>query len=315
MLVSYIGNFNVFFTTETQIALTLEDMGITVNRIQEDTLKPEEVLDRVGTPDFMLFQKTWDNAVKHEHLAELKKRGIPTVSVHLDLFAPLARKSQLDTSPFWATAFIFSPDNDPKSQELFKQKGVNHFYLKPGVYKGDCFEGDYKPELAHDVTFVGGGLTYGHREYPYRRQLALWLKNTYGDRYGKYGHPEPTMRGKDLNDLFKSAKVVVGDSLCIDFKHTYYWSDRCYLTLGAKGFIIHPYIVGMEEEFTDGENIVFYKFGDFKELKDKIDYYISHDAEREKIRDAGHEFVKNNCTYHNRMTTMLEVLRQEGAIK
>ena len=57
----------------------------------------------------------------------------------------------------------------------------------------------------------------------------------------------------------------------------------------------------MEEEFTDKENMVFYEYGNFGQLKELIDYYLIHDDERERIRKAGHEYVKANCTYHNRL--------------
>ncbi len=147
-----------------------------------------------------------------------------------------------------------------------------------------------------------------HKEWPYRNQLLTWLKNTYKHRYTKYGHPERTVRDLELNQLYVNSDVVVGDSLCLGFNHPYYWSDRVYETLGRGGFIIHPYIKGMEEEFTDGENIVFYEYMDFPGLKSKIDYYLSHEEDRERIRYNGHEFVKRNATYHNRLTQMLDII-------
>ena len=64
----------------------------------------------------------------------------------------------------------------------------------------------------------------------------------------------------------------------------------------------------MEKEFTDKEHLVFYKYGNFKQLKKLIDYYLENDEERERIRIAGHELVKANYTYKNRWQTILKEL-------
>ena len=118
------------------------------------------------------------------------------------------------------------------------------------------------------------------------------------------------MRDQDLNDLCGSVTVMVGDSLCPGFTKPFYSTDRLWEQVGRGGFTIFPYIKGLEEEFTDGETIVFYKFGDFNELKRKIDYYIDpvNADERERIRKAGQAWVRENATYHNRLQEMLDIV-------
>jgi spore maturation protein CgeB len=81
-----------------------------------------------------------------------------------------------------------------------------------------------------------------------------------------------------------------------------------YETIGRGGFMIHPYIKGLEREFEDKKHIVFYEYGNFEQLKELIDYYLEHDAEREAIRKAGHELVKQNYTYRNRWEYILKEL-------
>lgn len=323
MKIAYVGNFQPQHSTETHLAATLEDLGHEVTRIQEnDPHLPGApgLIDRCRGHDLFLFTRTWGTLVTLDHLNQLSQLGIPSASYHLDLYVGLKREDGLENDPFWRTDYVFTPDGDPHSAEVFKRKNINHYYMKPGVFKPECVLGNYKPELAHDVVFVGGGIEYAHKEWPYRRQLVQWLMDNYKGmststtidrldvvrpRFGKYGHPQRVMRNQDLNDLYASAKVVVGDSVCIDFKHTYYWSDRVYETIGRGGFIIHPFIEGMQEEFKDRETIVFYEYGNFDQLRELIDYYLTHDDERERIRLAGHEYVKEHATYHNRLTQML----------
>lgn len=327
MKIAYVGNFSQRHCTEVHIAATLEDMGHEVLRLQED-----QVVDHwpyllvTSDTDLFLYTRTW-GAVSRGALEDIKTHGIPTASYHLDLYVGLQREDGLDTDPFWQTDYVFTPDGDPRSAEVFKRKGINHHYIKPGVYKPECVPGIYKPELAHDVTFVGGGLEYMHLEWPYRHQLVRWLMDNYSGtqttalslqgtwpntiipRFGKYGHPQRVMRNQDLNDLYASAKIAVGDSVCVpDFKHTYYWSDRVYETIGRGGFLIHPFIEGLQEEFKDKETIVFYEYGNFDQLRELIDYYLEHDNERETIRMRGQDIVKTRYTYHNRLSQMLSIV-------
>lgn len=321
MRIAYVGNFSQQHCTEVHLANTLENIGHDVIRLQEDRYTPDEMTNALGEIDFhlFLFTRTWGNTVKLSHLDMLRRRGIPSASYHLDLYVGLKRDGGIETDPFWRTDFVFTPDGDPKSSEVFASKGIKHYYMKPGVYKRDCYISPLPSDIANDVVFVGTGGTpdhprqYGHPEWPYRGKLIQWLKDTYGSRFSKFGDPDPTIRNDDLNRLYANSKIVVGDSLCLNFDKPNYWSDRAYETMGRGGFLIHPYIKGMEEEFTDGENIVFYRYNDFSDthpqgLKKLIDYYLEHVAEREKIRLAGHNFVCEHATYHNRLTQMLDII-------
>lgn len=322
MRIAYVGNFSQQHCTETHLAATLEDLGHTVQRIQEDQTRQPNWVNRIdqGT-DLFLYTRTWGKMVTLRDLETIRSRGIVSASYHLDLYVGLKREDGLENDPFWRTDFVFTPDGSKQAAEVFKRKGISHYYIKPGVFKPECHmtdslgDGDYRGQVfKHEVIFVGGGSPtgegpqYGHSEWEYRGQLLKFLKDTYGERYAKYGWPQETIRNDALNQLYADSKIAVGDSLCLSFDHPYYWSDRIYETLGRGGFMIHPFIEGMQEEFTDGDNIVFYEFNNWAQLKEKIDYYLEHNEERERIRRAGHEFVKNNATYHDRLSQMLDIV-------
>jgi len=304
--IAYIGNFTQSHCTEVHIASTLESMGHQVTRMQENQLSRNwaNTLTENNT-DLLLYTRTWGTFVTLQDLEILKQKNIITASYHLDLYVGIKREDGLDNDPFWRTDYVFTPDGDRRSADVFKQKNINHIYIKPGVFKDECYIGEFIPKYSSDVAFVGGGVGYAHKEWPYRGQLVTWLSNTYRDRYKKYGHPEETVRNKDLNNLYASTKVVVGDTLCTNFDHEYYWSDRVYETIGRGGFIIHPFIKGMDEEFQDRKNIVFYEYKNFDQLKSLIDYYVTNENERKEIQQAGHELVKNNYTYHERLKEAL----------
>lgn len=320
MTIAYVGNFSQRHCTEVHLAATLEAMGHKVTRIQETVLAAPWVsaVDWASV-DLFLYTRTWGNMVTLDDLDLIKDLGVPSASCHLDLYVGLGREDGLDQDPFWRTDYVFTPDGDPASQAVFEAKGINHHYIKPGVYGPECYIAPKNLGLGpqgyrQDVVFVGGGSPtgegpqYGHSEWPYRGQLLKFLSDTYGNQFSKFGWPQETIRNEELNQLYAETQIVVGDSLCLGFGHPYYWSDRVYETIGRGGFIIHPYIKGMEEEFTDGETIVFYEYNNWDQLRAKINYYLEHDQERERIRKAGHEFVKNNATYTQRLQQMLDII-------
>jgi hypothetical protein len=266
---------------------------------------------------------TWGHTVTMAHLDALRARSIPSVSYHLDLWACLDRgggndhksASRIGTHPFWKCDYVFSPDGDPGSAEFFERHGVNHRHVLPAVVRDEAYIAA-GIEPTRDAIFVGSGPEY-HAEWPYRGKLLRWLSQTYGPRFAQYGGRGKPVRGHELNMLYASAKVAVGDSLIPGFTHTAYCSDRRYEAPGRGAFQVQPWIDGIDDGMVDGVNTVFYRFDDFDGLRERIDHYLdpANDDEREKIRRAGHEHVKANHTYHDRLTQALDLLHAEGALR
>lgn len=309
MKILYVGNFSVDFSTETHVSATLASMGHEVWRAQENEIMPGTLLRDVTVfePDLVLWTRTWPGFVTANMLTEIKKLGIPTASYHLDLYVPLQRNGGIGSDPFWDTDYVFTADGDPKSAAVFREKGINHHWLRPGVFKRECIQGKAKEEYTANVAFIGSTVPY-HPEWPYRQKLVDFLRITYGGWFKIYGAPYKGVRYPELNDVFASTKVIVGDTLCPNFTHENYWSDRVYETTGRGGFIIHPRIKGLERDFKEHEEIEFYNYGDFDHLRQLIDWYIEHDDYRETVRKNGMIRTKHDHTYHNRMRELLEVV-------
>lgn len=321
MKIAYVGNRKNLasdgksFNTENHIALTLEKMGHEVKFIQEDEIQPNTLAGLVEGSDMFLWTRTWPDRVTHNDLRVIESMGIPTVSFHLDKYTGIARDGGMSMgSAFWSTEYVFSPEGSTEAKRIFEAHGINQFYLPAGVFEDECYIAEPEIRYMHDIVFVGGGSQYGHKEWPYRAQLVKWLQDTYGPRFKKYGHPEETIRGEELNKLYSSAKIVIGDSLCKDFTDSYYYSDRIFETTGRGGFMIHPYIPGITDHFVDRKEAVFYSFGNFTQLKSLIDHYLADHEERENIRRSGFLKTATKNSYTRRMERMLDILRKEGAI-
>lgn len=315
MKIVFLGNFGVEYSSETHHKKSLESLGHEVTPLQETQASSELILDESMNADMFVWVHThgWETPgtlSMDTVLKYLKRAGIPTVTYHLDLWLGLQRQSDLSKDSVYKSIEHFFTVDKQMAEWFNENTDVKGHYLPAGVFGEECvmtpptmsvFSRGLPPTdiYQNDVIFVGS--RGYHPEWKYRPELIDWLKNTYGDKFKHYGGDGlGVMRGDKLNQLYADTKVVVGDSLSLNFDYPGYWSDRIYETTGRGGFIIHPEIDGLETQFEYGKEIETYKFGDFEGLKKKIDYYLEHDDEREAIRKAGFERTKNEHTYAKR---------------
>jgi hypothetical protein len=301
----FIGNFGVSYSTESDRVWSFEKLGHKVIKLQENQTSYLELKEIISNNqiDVLFYSHTHGWEIKNliAIFGYCEAFNIPTVSVHLDRWAWLDRVKDVGQEATWFTKYQFMADGSPEAVELYEKHNLNWYWLKPGVIERDCYLAQPdKTRFPHDIIFVGS--RGYHPEYPGRPQLVDFLKFTYGDRFGHYGGDGlGTMREHNLNTLYASAKVVVGDS-CFGGRPRY-WSDRVTETIGRGGFLLHPACEGL-----DIPGMIPYVAGDFDGLKKLIDHYLEYDLERENMRSIGQEFVKNNETYTQRSDEMLKII-------
>lgn len=284
---------------EEQIAKGFEANGHTVLRHEERGYSNKEFLDEIEKqkPDIVLFTKLRINQQPDELISGIKKLGIPTVSWTFDLLAGHpARESRVRHFPFLKADYVFLTDGG--HEEEYRRAGVNKFTLRQGINDQYCYMSE-SPEK-YDVVFVGTE----NQTFPYRQRLTKFLKETYGDRFTWIGRTDPfEARGHKLNELYASSKVVIGDCMYSDN----YWSNRVYETLGRGGFMIHPRVKGIEEHYEPYKHFIPYDWGDFEGLKEKIDYFLEHKEERDRIRTSALEHTKQNHLWSIRCKEFIEL--------
>lgn len=282
-------------------------MGHRVIRIQEPTRAAQlETLDC----DLFVWIHTheWETPGIDRALQQLKARDIPRITYHLDLYMPISRWQRYQGHPYFTHLdHWFTVDPQMATWISENTAAVGHF-LPAGVYGEECYISTKPSKHANDVVFVGAK-NY-HREWTWRPQLVDWLRKTYGPRFTHVGGDGDTgtLRGDALNRMYANSKVAVGDTLCVGFDYPYYASDRLFECPGRGGVNLFPRIPGVDEWFTEDENIMFYDYGDFTGLRTKIDWLLQHSAERELLRRRGHEHVKNNHTYRHRWAEILDTV-------
>lgn len=311
MKIVFLGNFKVDYSSENHHRRSLEALGHTVIAMQEGEVRSEAIYRQALGAQMFIWVHTHGWYTKgsipmYRVLNALKIRNIPTVTYHLDLWLGLKRQEDLRRDHIYQYIEHFYTVDKKMADWFNANTKVKGHYLPAGVFDQETYMSEVPSRKSNDVVFVGS--KFYHPEWQYRPQLITWLEETYGDKFTRANGDTETgvMRGDELNRFYAGSKVVVGDSLCLNFDYPYYWSDRVFETMGRGGFIIHPYIKGMEDYFEDGKHLVFYEFGNFDDLKKKIDYYLTHDKEREAIRKAGFEHVKQHHTYIERWRHIIE---------
>jgi hypothetical protein len=302
MKIAFLGNFRVDYTSETHHAKSLEQLGHTVERLQETQTHAGHIADIQADVFVWVHTHGWHTPGDiSQALARLRERRIPTLTYHLDLWRGLRRQSDIRNSPYWELDHFCTVDK-LMADWLSENTPVRGHFIPAGVFGGDCYISDQPSKFANDVVFVGSRRY--HPEWPWRPKLIDWLKHTYGDRFTHIGPDGITsLRGHELNAMYSRSLVAVGDTLCQDFTYPYYTSDRYFEAPGRGGFQIFPAIPG-----TDWLDMPRFTFGDFDELKDLIDHYVAHDEEREAMRRSVHEQVKQAHTYRHRWETILGAL-------
>jgi hypothetical protein len=302
----YFGVFERPYDTETYIANTLELLGHRVFRQNTVKTEKEQLVELLKMEwDAVIFSKGWFPFGEQEARQLVMQTENLTIGWFWDLCWGTPReKKMLGCHHLFFCDLVLTSDGGHNGR--WKDVGITHKILRQGIYEPEAVLGKKRKEFDYDVVFVGTDVHEQAFGWRYRTELLKWLRRTYGDRFKQFGgKDQEEIRNLTLNDLYASAKVVVGDSVYSPD----YWSNRVYETMGRGGFLIFPYVDGMEKEFTPFKHFIPYNYGDYEKLGQKIDYYLKHKAERDEIRLAGFKHCKKNHTYTIRCRQLIEIIK------
>lgn len=322
MTIGYIGNFEPPYSTENDVRKAFEHLGHEVIQLQEnhpETLSYLFDLVYRSEIDLLLITSTWDDALDLSAMLSVYKmcadKGIPTATYHLDVFWGSDRGDRKWwLNPMFRTGYVFTASGDWDRE--YRNMGVNHTWLRPGIRHDAAHFGKFREEYACDVAFLGSnGIGYHEAVWPYRKQLIDFLRDmcarngwTWRNPGGELDKPNAGKidRNEDRNDFYASAKVTVGDSLCLKKEKALYCSDRVYEATGCGGLLIMPQIDFLEDDFDNG--LPMYPWGDFGELENTVRFFLENPKQGEAVRQKTQPISAKNHTYVNRVQTILETV-------
>lgn len=315
MKLAYIGNFEPEYSTENDVRKAFEYLGHEVVALQENDVTIPRIYGEVMKSDLLLITSTWDDALPLVDMIDIYKAcaevGTPTATIHLDTFWYKDRHGRAWwQNPMFHTAYIFTADGDYEKE--WKAFGKNHTWLPPAVRHDACYFGKYREEYACDVAFAGSnGVGYHEDVWAYRKELVDQLREMCKRNDWSFKNPggdDPKIdRGNDMNDFYASAKVTVGDSLCLKKEKSRYWSDRVPEATGRGGRLIMPTIDALYDIY--GSTLPMYEWGDWKSLENtvRLQLLVANDA-RATDKEVNQAITAKDHTYVNRVQTMLDTI-------
>jgi len=292
--IGIIGRFEKIYDEE-YIAEGFENLGYSVVRIEQST-DPQLIHRKIllNRPDILLFTKYILPKEVQNAIERGREWGIRTVCWLFDLYWGYHREHRIKENYFKAD-YVFTTDGGHDRE--WKEAGINHKCVRQGIRDKECYIADGVQEYA--VIFVGSD----NPAYPYRQKMLgeIFLQFKGFKWFGRGDTDE--VRGEALNKLYAKTKIVIGDSVY----SPYYWSNRVVETLGRGGFLIHPEVEGIKEEYP---YLVTYQKDNIQDLKNRIMFYLNHEYERQEIIRKNFEHVKKNFTIEKKCQEIIDVLIQ-----
>jgi len=175
----------------------------------------------------------------------------------------------------------------------------------------------YKPvgsvTLAPQIVFMGNHYSNVFTLSNYRYDMVQFLRKTYGKNFGLYGCNWPKEWGIEslMYNQEKEAEVYRSCMVGVNLSHydlKRYASDRLFRIMGCGAFCISKEFPEMQE-YEGGKNFVTFN-SDFKDLKDKIDYYLDHNEERKVIAYNGCKRTHESWTWDHRINELLNLIKK-----
>jgi len=201
----------------------------------------------------------------------------------------------------------------PPTVEYFRQKGIsaelNRLAFEPRVLSG--LKAGGRP---FDITFVGSFQRVHSSRVALLEalctrfsQIRIWAPKidhlSHGSPIRKY-YAGPAW-GREMYQILGNSKITLNHHGDIA---PYANNMRLYEATGVGTMLITDWKVNLPEMFEPGKEVVAYRTPE--ECAELIQYYLTHDNEREAIARAGQQRTLREHTYYHRMQEFVEIVRK-----
>lgn len=328
------------------IADTLKDMGHNVIEF-DPTLKYKYSKTTLGRRLHQLNHLIVNNLVSTQYFRNKRKKKLEkiliknkidlTISTHDFLYQDevdfIKSKTKVpiamwfpDSVAGFQKGFFFISDYDFlffKDQYIVKILKEN--YNKKNVhYLPECCNPKYHKSVVlseYDIQKFGCDITtYGSPHNPRSLFFSQLINKNYKIKI--WGHQPPIwLNDNKIKSLYmgeyiyneSKAKSVLAAKINLNTLHPTEINSlnaRAFEIAGIGGFQMIHWRAGLKDLFEDGKELV--SFNNFDELIEKINFYLNNPDERKRIASAGQIRAYKDHTYQKRLTTIIEVVFNNG---
>lgn len=297
---------------------------------REMNVKLLESLDRCS-PDLCFFVLFTDEISK-ETIQNITRQG---KTITFNWFSDDHWRFKL-YSKKWAHLFHWVSTTDSQAIEKYCSIGYDTVIKTQWACNSKSLREPGSQQLTYDVTFVG-------QPHSNRRKIVAGLKRL-GIRiecWGK-GWPNGRLDQEKMLDVYQASKIslnfaepsvhlglepiakifltrrandhlrlntvmeMVGQLKALLGPPRTQIKARDFEIPGCGGFLMTDASEEIQEFYTPGKEVI--RFDGFDDLVDKIRYYLVHEEERERIRNAGFARTRRDHTFEQRFTEIFRVM-------
>lgn len=209
----------------------------------------------------------------------------------------------VEIAPYCLTSFSNMTDINTMAS-----RGFNAKYLEIG-YDPIKYNPIGDKKNVPDIVFMAN--SYGRDYFPlsnFRMDIVNKLNKKYGARFGVFGNGWQMAKGNvnhsqtEESAHYRGAKIAIN---CSHFNYNRYSSDRLLRILGSGTFCLSHHYEGIEQDYIPAKHLD--TFNTIDGLVNKINYYLEHEEEMNRIAKAGNELVLNRNTFTHMVKNILEL--------
>jgi hypothetical protein len=238
--------------------------------------------------------------VKHREWRMAIKKELPNAKIIMwygDLRSENTGQIDADMSEI-DMMFVSNAAQNEWYKKKWKVKDCHFMPLGSSIYKSE-----YVPKFDFPFVFLGGKIT--GTSFFDRAAKVVKLENAGLKVINADAQKFPELRAKIMKEapnIYRSSKV------CLDMSHftdiDSYTSNRYWIITASGGFALTKRFPNCEKFYPEGTRVYF---DTLEECLEKVEYYQTHEEEREKIRLAGYEHAKNH-TYEKRWKEIFKII-------
>jgi hypothetical protein len=279
-----------------------QQLGWDVSFLRARDHETAQVVDACRGADMLLWMRTHDYNIRGDDgrvmLRKVEDLGVTTVGLHFDLYWGVGHRQQrVGKEPWWSAQHVFTADGGDRPWE---RVGVNHHWCPPPFGTRFLGYGIARRELRRRAVFVGSNIPSIHQVT--RGKMLRWAMRSYGPGFRHIGrHRGGRVYGRELNDVYASCDVVLGDSVF----SPYYWSDRLPRTLGRGALFAYPDTPGLDEWGFTSDVMIRFDPGQFHQIAHELSA-MTPDRRRD-MTDAAITLIRDRHLWRHRLEHIAEV--------